>query len=33
LTQRFDTILPELMRREQIDRWIVVCSAHHEDPV
>jgi Xaa-Pro aminopeptidase len=33
LKQRFDTILPELMRREQIDMWIVVCREHHEDPV
>jgi Xaa-Pro aminopeptidase len=33
LTTRFDTILPEIMRREQIDMWIVICREHNEDPV
>jgi Xaa-Pro aminopeptidase len=33
LKERFDTILPALMRREQIDMWIVVCREHSEDPV
>jgi Xaa-Pro aminopeptidase len=33
LKERFDTILPALMRREQIDMWIVICREHNEDPV
>ena len=28
LKERFDTILPALMRREKIDMWIVVCREH-----
>jgi Xaa-Pro aminopeptidase len=33
LKERFETILPALMRREQIDIWIVICREHNEDPV
>jgi len=33
LKERFDRILPGLMRREGIDMWIVVCREHAEDPV
>ncbi len=33
LKARFDRVLPELMRREGIDMWIVVCREHAEDPV
>ncbi len=30
---RFARVLPELMRREGIDMWIVVCRENAEDPV
>jgi len=30
---RFDKVLPEIMRREKIDMWVVVCREHNEDPV
>jgi Xaa-Pro aminopeptidase len=33
LKERFDRLLPGLMRREGIDMWIVVCREHAEDPV
>jgi Xaa-Pro aminopeptidase len=33
LKTRFDTVLPRLMRREQIDMWVVVCREHNEEPV
>jgi Xaa-Pro aminopeptidase len=33
LKERFDRLLPELMRREKIDMWLVVCREHAEDPV
>ncbi len=33
LTLRFERILPELMRQEGIDMWIVVCRENNEDPV
>jgi Xaa-Pro aminopeptidase len=33
LKVRFETILPEIMRREQIDMWVVICREHNEDPV
>jgi len=33
LHDRFDALLPKLMRREGIDMWIVVCREHAEDPV
>jgi Xaa-Pro aminopeptidase len=33
LKLRFERVLPEIMRREKIDMWIVVCREHAEDPV
>jgi Xaa-Pro aminopeptidase len=33
LKERFETILPAVMRREGIDMWVVVCREHAEDPV
>lgn len=33
LKTRLDTILPEVMRREKIDMWIVICREYNEDPV
>jgi len=31
--KRFDAVLPELMRREGIDMWIVVSREYNDDPV
>jgi Xaa-Pro aminopeptidase len=33
LAARLATALPEVMRREQIDMWVVICREHNEDPV
>ncbi|MFH1574365.1 MAG: M24 family metallopeptidase [Acidobacteriota bacterium] len=33
LQQRFTTVLPELMRREGIDMWIIVSREYNDDPV
>lgn len=33
IARRFDTVLPELMRREAIDMWIVVSREYNDDPV
>jgi Xaa-Pro aminopeptidase len=33
IVQRFDTLLPALMRREGIDMWIVVSREYNDDPV
>jgi len=33
LTVRLEKILPELMRREKIDMWLVICREYNEDPV
>jgi len=33
LKKRLDTILPEIMKREGIDMWIVVAREYNEDPV
>lgn len=33
IQHRFDTLLPELMRREGIDMWIVVSREYNDDPV
>ncbi len=30
---RFDTLLPELMRREGIDMWIIISREYNDDPV
>jgi len=33
LTSRLTRILPEVMRREKIDLWLVICQEYNEDPV
>jgi Xaa-Pro aminopeptidase len=33
LTIRLERILPELMRQEGIDMWLVICRENNEDPV
>jgi hypothetical protein len=33
LSVRLDKLLPELMRRERIDMWLVLCEEYNEDPV
>jgi hypothetical protein len=33
LEDRLDRILPELMRQEGIDMWLVICRENNEDPV
>lgn len=33
LEQRFETIVPDLMRREGVDMWILVAREYNEDPV
>jgi Xaa-Pro aminopeptidase len=33
LNSRLEKILPELMRREKIDMWLVICQEYNEDPV
>jgi hypothetical protein len=33
LAVRFEKVLPALMRREDIDMWVVICREHNEDPV
>lgn len=33
LSARLNTLLPELMRREKIDMWLVICEEYNEDPV
>ena len=33
LKLRFESVLPEVMRREKIDMWVVICREHAEDPV
>ncbi len=33
LEQRLDHILPELMRAEGLDMWVVICRENAEDPV
>ncbi len=30
---RLETVLPEVMRREKIDMWLVICAEDNEDPV
>ncbi len=30
---RLETLLPEIMGREKIDMWIVICREYNEDPV
>ena len=33
LTLRLERVLPEIMRRENMDMWIVACREYSEDPV
>ena len=33
LTIRLEEVLPEIMRREKFDMWIVICQEYNEDPV
>jgi hypothetical protein len=33
LKQRLDTVLPEIMRREGFDMWLVIAREYNEDPV
>jgi Xaa-Pro aminopeptidase len=33
LEQRLETVLPEVMKREKLDMWIVICREYNEDPV
>ena len=33
LKTRLDTIVPELLARENIDMWIIICREYNEDPV
>ena len=33
LEDRLDNLLPQLMRREKIDMWILISREYNEDPV
>ena len=33
LKTRLETIIPQLLQREDIDMWIVICREYNEDPV
>ncbi|MEM9897057.1 MAG: Xaa-Pro aminopeptidase, partial [Bacteroidota bacterium] len=33
LEERIQTVLPEIMRREEIDMWIIIAREYNEDPV
>ncbi len=33
LEWRLENIVPQLMRREKIDMWVIVCREYNEDPV
>ena len=33
LKDRLNTVLPEIMRRQGIDMWLVICREYEEDPV
>ncbi len=33
LEKRLEVILPEIMRREGIEMWLVICQEYNEDPV
>jgi Xaa-Pro aminopeptidase len=33
LKERFETVLPEIMERTEIDMWLIVSSEYNEDPV
>ena len=30
---RMETVLPQIMHRENIDMWVVICQEHNEEPV
>ncbi|MDQ3169516.1 MAG: Xaa-Pro aminopeptidase, partial [Acidobacteriota bacterium] len=33
IQQRFTRVLPDLMRREGIDMWVIVTREYNDDPV
>lgn len=33
LTHRLDTVVPSLMKRENIDMWVIIAREYNEDPV
>ena len=33
LKTRLETLLPELMEREDLDMWLIACREYNEDPV
>ena len=33
LTERVETILPDLMRRAEIDMWVIIAREYNEDPI
>ena len=33
LKDRFSTVLPQIMRRNKIDMWIIIAREYNEDPV
>jgi Xaa-Pro aminopeptidase len=33
LAYRFETVVPDLMRREEIDMWVIIAREYNEDPV
>lgn len=33
LTERLDTVIPEIMRREGVDMWVLIAREYNEDPV
>ena len=33
LQKRFETVLPEVMARENIDMWVIMSREYNEDPV
>jgi Xaa-Pro aminopeptidase len=33
LEERFETVLPELMRKHKVDMWIIISREYNEDPV
>lgn len=33
LTERLDTVIPEIMRREGADMWVIIAREYNEDPV
>jgi len=30
---RLENVLPEIMRREKFDMWIIICREYNEDPI